>query len=154
MIKENYMRSFEELKIEFSKEKEKFAEKSEKILLDTLKNFFEDHKKVRAVVWNQFTDYFNDGDACEFYVREPGVVLPEDDGYDDGYDEEIILEGTQEECGVHYWPKDRMLKEDLGELEKNLSLISEFLLFIFGDHVQVQILRDLTVHVVDYTDHD
>ena len=33
---------------------------------------------VAAVVWDQYTPYFNDGEPCEFSVREPRIVFDVD----------------------------------------------------------------------------
>lgn len=43
---------------------------------------------VESVRWEQYTPYFNDGDACEFGVHEPSVKLVGNDeggDYDDGF---------------------------------------------------------------------
>lgn len=36
--------------------------------------FFEECPKVQAVVWSQYTPYFNDGDECVFGVNDPCFV--------------------------------------------------------------------------------
>lgn len=45
--------------------------------------------EVQSIKWQQYTPYFNDGDACEFSIYEPRVQVEgvaEDDGdYEDGY---------------------------------------------------------------------
>lgn len=33
-------------------------------------DFFQDHPEAKAIVWTQYTPYFNDGDACVFRVNE------------------------------------------------------------------------------------
>lgn len=39
-----------------------------------IKLFFDECPKVQAVVWSQYTPYFNDGDECVFRVNEPCFV--------------------------------------------------------------------------------
>lgn len=39
-----------------------------------IKLFFEECPKVQAVVWNQYTPYFNDGDECVFSVNSPTFI--------------------------------------------------------------------------------
>lgn len=49
------------------------------------------YPEVEAVRWEQYTPYFNDGDVCEFGVREPRIkFVGEDAGgdYDDGFSED------------------------------------------------------------------
>lgn len=41
---------------------------------EIIKLFFEECPKVQAVVWSQYTPYFNDGDECIFRVNEPSFV--------------------------------------------------------------------------------
>lgn len=45
--------------------------------------------EVESIKWDQYTPYFNDGDACEFDVREPRFritgVDDEAGDYEDGY---------------------------------------------------------------------
>lgn len=37
--------------------------------------FFAANPHVDGVIWTQYTPYFNDGDACEFGVNDPAVIL-------------------------------------------------------------------------------
>lgn len=58
---------------------EKFIEELDKIL---------DFPGVESVRWEQYTPYFNDGEACEFSVYELRVKFADDDesgDYEDGY---------------------------------------------------------------------
>lgn len=41
---------------------------------EIIKLFFEECPKVQAVVWSQYTPYFNDGDECIFSVNEPYFI--------------------------------------------------------------------------------
>jgi hypothetical protein len=57
----------EQLKKDYMK---KVREEGEKALKGAFQSFFEQHPEIEAVAWNQYTPYFNDGDACVFHVRE------------------------------------------------------------------------------------
>ena len=46
---------------------------------EIIKLFFEECPKVQAVVWSQYTPYFNDGDECVFRINEPHFIV---DGFD------------------------------------------------------------------------
>ena len=46
--------------------KEKMQRDGQEALKVAFKEFFETHPEARAIVWTQYTPYFNDGDACEF----------------------------------------------------------------------------------------
>lgn len=46
---------------------------------EIIKLFFEECPKVQAVVWSQYTPYFNDGDECIFRVNDPHFVV---EGFD------------------------------------------------------------------------
>ncbi len=41
---------------------------------EIIKLFFDECPKVQAVIWSQYTPYFNDGDECVFSVNEPNFV--------------------------------------------------------------------------------
>lgn len=53
-------------------------------------------KGVKAVVWRQYTPYFNDGDPCEFNVHDFGVRLSGrfNIGEEDGDWEDGVLTGS------------------------------------------------------------
>lgn len=37
--------------------------------------FFAEFPEITAVIWTQYTPYFNDGDPCEFYVNDIDGVI-------------------------------------------------------------------------------
>lgn len=50
---------------------ERFRESAIKLFNNTFETFFELNPGINAVIWEQFTPYFNDGDECVFSVRSP-----------------------------------------------------------------------------------
>ena len=49
---------------------------------DIIKLFFEECPKIQAVVWSQYTPYFNDGDECVFSINDPCFVTENFDSND------------------------------------------------------------------------
>jgi hypothetical protein len=49
---------------------------------------------VKSVNWTQYAPYFNDGDACEFSVREPWVRFDDEDTPEEDVDEDAEWENT------------------------------------------------------------
>jgi hypothetical protein len=82
---------------------EHFTEMKEQWPLEQLQPLFQaviDDPMVGSFGWNQYTPYFNDGDACVFnayglWIRKPGEVLLDidhedyDEYFDDNYEYEV-----------------------------------------------------------------
>jgi len=77
-LKEN----FEKMKEQIDSARTEMREKSPMFIEEACKQFFEECPEVEAVVWNQFTPYFNDGESCEFQVHDKFFILTEDEDYD------------------------------------------------------------------------
>ena len=153
----NLSEEIKPLKLELQKIQEQIQEKIgqeyKKVLLK--------HPEILALGWDQYTDYFNDGEQCNFHVHglnvkfNPALITNEsEDGWfgegfynlEDGYPElEIVEEGTDLES----------LEKDLCELEEvhGSSDFETFFLGAFGDHVRIVIDRD-SISITDRTDHD
>lgn len=115
---------------------------------ETTKEFFEQNPLVNAILWNQYTPYFNDGEPCEFRVgfatftnsdgsminwgeytgEEEGVWTYGDDCYNDE-ENEVPAEVNTTLCDSF----DRILQS--GEME-------DVMLAMFGDHVTVIATRE------------
>lgn len=67
----------------------KFREEAQELFKDVTKEFFDKNPGIKAVVWTQYTPYFNDGDECIFGVNDPTFTNAEGDDLDDvtGYGE-------------------------------------------------------------------
>ena len=59
--------------------KKKYMQELQGEFSEIIKLFFEECPKVQAVVWTQYTPYFNDGEECIFSVNEPYFVV---EGFD------------------------------------------------------------------------
>lgn len=60
----------EEMEAEFQKVATSFREKMQGMFSDMTKSFFEAAPEIKAVVWEQYTPYFNDGEECIFSVND------------------------------------------------------------------------------------
>jgi hypothetical protein len=50
-----------------------------KVMAEAFAPVFEKYPKLQAIRWNQYTPYFNDGDACYFSAHNPEVNLFNED---------------------------------------------------------------------------
>lgn len=55
---------------EYGIAKAQFEEKMKNAFTDIFATFFRDYPEIKAVAWNQYTPYFNDGEPCEFRVGD------------------------------------------------------------------------------------
>lgn len=123
------------------------------------------HEGVKKVAWEQYTPYFNDGEACIFsaYVYGGGVKLKFGDkdagDYENGYYESLA---TYDRVSRSYIPLTELNGVDLEDLPVKLNnfvrMVNEghhnnFLLRSFGDHAKVFAKRDGSFKVETY-EHD
>lgn len=141
----------------------RFQAKAQELFKETTKEFFEKNPGVTAVVWSQYTPYFNDGDTCEFSVNEPYFTNAKnlDDltrwGEYEGEDEN---EWSESSWGFKYQSEKKGTKFegiDPASIDKFSSLIQSrdmesVMEAMFGDHVKVVATRE--GFDVDDCDHD
>lgn len=122
-----------------------------------IKAFFEDVPEIQAVVWSQYTPYFNDGDPCTFsvydryYVTKNFDIENRDRPYNYEDDEEY---GTIQ---TYSWSEkpDIVSQETFDKIKKFDSIIEEnedLLEELYGDHCAVYLTKE-TVVVDEYV-HD
>lgn len=113
------------------------------IVASALKDFFADNPDVEAVRWEQYTPYFNDGDACVFGVGDPRVRLKGTEADQDDEDDAF----------VDLWSvKDETKATRLKQALEFLSVSDDLLLSAYGDHVRVTVTPTETT--VDDYEHD
>jgi hypothetical protein len=79
-----------ELKANIAAARAQMRENGKEALMGAFRDFFEANTDVEAIMWHQYTPYFNDGDACVFRVGEfyfKPTVVPEGDFYYDYEDD-------------------------------------------------------------------
>lgn len=129
-----------------------------------------DHSAVEAVRWEQYTPYFNDGDVCEFSIRDPEFKfagVPEGAGdYGDGFvnalytDEAVVvgLIGSRDyDSATRSWVTTEGSDPALANAVKEFAEIAsgafdDLLLESFGDHAQVTVTAEKIT--VDFYEHD
>ena len=147
---------------------------------DLFKEFFNLNPSVQAILWNQYTPYFNDGDPCEFRVCQPVFITKNFDP--DDITTPCAYEGEEEygsfnvdlinyrkyaegEGDKEFWTRRvTEMEADIEGLETiNWDSIvamdnfvesnDEIMKEMFGDHSVVAVTRDQII-VEEYTSHD
>lgn len=120
------MSALEEFKKARKTYEEIVASKGKDVVKELVLPYLAAQPKVKAVRWRQYTPWFNDGDTCEFSVREPVAILEETDDepeYGEPEYEEIYEDDNW--CSVS------------GEIQG----LGDMLKDAFGDHVEVTVTR-------------
>lgn len=105
-------------------------ESGQETLRQEFQEFFAANPTIQAIGWNQYTPYFNDGEACVFSTHG-FYYLPS--GNPITIDEDTTID---EEIWVYSWGSDEVSK-NVSALEKKLEQVEDILESVFGDHVQV-----------------
>jgi hypothetical protein len=137
----------QEMNEQFETLKKEYQEKSKKLFIEAFKQFFEQVPSIKAVTWQQYTPYFNDGEACEFGVGEKYFLTQKglEDFMDEGgsYAEEYAA-GEQSYYESQY--KEGVTPEHFEAMktfEKFLcSIDDEIYLHMFDDHSYVVATKD------------
>lgn len=157
---------------EFEKTKKAYQEKLQKTFKSAFKIFWEENPKIRAVVWQQYTPYFNDGESCEFGRHDMFPMTKE--GYkawkdDSGYAEEYVpyeidydswraINYAKNKCKyvVASGENSDITAEECTKAANQIALIQtlpdEIFLEMFGDHCEV--IAGRTGFTVEEYDHD
>lgn len=156
---------------EINKKKEEMVEELRKDFPEILKPVFEECEIIQSFSWNQYTPYFNDGDACEFSVNLDypdinGINWDDFSSSEQGYDGyEFIAKSYHTDMDKYNeliqkypenTPSDKLIKlagEVLKFQDALSSIPDEFFLDLFGDHVSVTIDKEGNVTTNEY-DHD
>ena len=152
---------FDQLLVDQVELKRKFQEQAQEMFKDITKEFFDNNPGIQAIVWTQYTPYFNDGETCVFNVNDP-TFTNSPNGEDvspwgeyEGEDDTIwacqsvsdILKSDRE-----YYAEDKRRIVEAGGVDGDLcdafdrmllsSEMEDVFLAMFGDHVKVTATRD------------
>ena len=151
----------------------KFREEAQELFKDVTKEFFETNPSIKAIVWTQYTPYFNDGDECLFSVQAPTFTNAEGEDienvtsygeYDGDNDDVWAIDNFSWALGKgrEYHEKEAALIEASGGVDlKSVEAFSAMLqsgemesvmLAMFDNHSKVVATRD-GFDVEEY-DHD
>jgi len=140
------MDKIESLVSEFETLKKEFQAKAQVTFKDAFKEFWEKHPNIKAVVWCQYTPYFNDGDPCVFGVHDMWPLTENGEKY---WKEEGGSAYAGEDFTPLGWKGKELQEAYVGEitleeaqsarkaLETIQKLPSEVFELIFGDHVMI-----------------
>ena len=151
--------AFDKLLDEQRELQKKFQATAQALFKETTKEFFDKNANITAIVWTQYTPYFNDGDTCEFSVNEPTFTNAPDPenvrwGEYDG-DDEVAADGSEifawESWGEPPEGINVSMCEAFGRMIQS-SEMEDVMKAMFGDHVKVVATRE-GFDVDDY-DHD
>ena len=151
--------AFDKLLDEQRELQKKFQATAQALFKETTKEFFDKNANITAIVWTQYTPYFNDGDTCEFSVNEPTFTNAPDPesvrwGEYDG-DEETAADGSEifawESWGEPLEGLNVEMCQAFGRMIQS-SEMEDVMKAMFGDHVKVVATRE-GFDVDDY-DHD
>lgn len=104
---------------------------------EAFKKFFADNPETHGFKWQQYTDYFNDGESCHFHRHDIGVMRTVNDEELDPWE---LVEKDYSENENQF----------VNELENVPKEIYEEM---FGDHVEITATRD-GFEVTEYEQHD
>ena len=133
---------------------QEFQTTAQQLFKETTKEFFELNPMVNAIVWTQYTPYFNDGDTCEFSVG--CATFTNSDGSDirwgeyNGDEEGVWCYGA--DCYNEETPPegfDSDLCDSFDSMIQSAEM-QDVMKAMFGDHVQVFATRE----GFDVNDHD
>lgn len=104
---------------------------------------------VAAVRWQQYTPYFNDGEACTFRVHDPEFKLTDEFVKSSGKD----LVSDYDDLWYDSWSISYNEMDACTGLSKFIQGIPEEVMeAAFGDHVEIEVSR--TGFTVDEVSHD
>ncbi len=154
---------FDNMIAEQKKIKTKFQSEGQAITKETFKEFFDVNPGITAVIWTQYTPYFNDGEPCVFGLQDPTFTNASEDemknvnpwGEYEGEDENVwVCEGriSRVLSGHHKWHKglaEQILNAggvdiascDMIESMFASSEMEDIFETLFGDHVKVTATR-------------
>lgn len=147
---------------------------------DLFKEFFALNPSIEAILWHQYTPYFNDGETCTFDVHQPVFITKNFDP--DDISSPCAYEGEEEygsftadlidyrkyatqEGHKEYWEKRVIeMEASIEGIESidwdSVSAMNDFIQKnddimeeMFGDHSVVAVTRDQII-VEEYTSHD
>ena len=169
-MNKNLQTEFDKLIADQAELKRQFQDRAQSLFKGITKEFFDKNPGVTAIVWTQYTPYFNDGDTCEFRVNTPvftnapdpeNIRWEEYDGDHEGVWTSTNVQHTLE-SDREWYKEDAEKIRAAGGVDAKLctqmanaiesSEMEDVMLAMFGDHTQVIATRD--GFNVDEYDHD
>jgi hypothetical protein len=152
------LKSFRKRREELEKE---IKDTGKRLFKEAVETIFEEHPKLVAFSWTQYTPYFNDGDACTFsaHTDDPYIQFGDEEDLNEYHfrDSDRVCDGEEEVTDwrgrtvkqtKYKWVKRQVTEEESSKHAAHKAL-GEFLgLFcsddyeaMFGDHVSVIVTK-------------
>lgn len=142
--------------------RKEFQEKAKSLFSQTFEEFFKVNPGINAVIWTQYTPFFNDGDTCEFSIHSFAFTNATGDDLDeiryeeyDGDNEEIWTSDNIKRTlnSDSKWAQEDKAKILAGpaidvefcEMVRDMIFSEEFedvLFNLFGDHTKIIVTKD------------
>lgn len=129
-----------------------------KIFQEVVDCMFKEFPNLAGIYWNQYTPYFNDGDACEFSASDAMYVMMNESNempelgdfcrYGDDKGHAYV--------SIDSWDVDGVKEHLLGYNNESRDVVlsawedDELLKSLYGDHVEVLITRDGKTQTAEY----
>lgn len=131
--------SLEKLISNFKKQKQAFVKEVSVEFLTELKKLSKEIEGLEAIQWQQYTPYFNDGDACTFRVSGPTFKFSESEedagDYEDGFEDLWSINYNRGKKNLKEHPQTKQL-EVISEMIED-DAMEEILLDLYGDHMEI-----------------
>lgn len=128
------MSTLEDLTAKYDEQVAKMQEGIKTEMKNAFKEFFNDNPNIEALVWTQFTPYFNDGDACVFHVQDFFPASKEE--LQQLKDDEIDI------WDLDCYPSSELQKQARPFTNALHKIDDAIFLSAFGDHCQVIATRE------------
>jgi hypothetical protein len=113
---------------------------------------FEKSKLIESISWVQYTDYFNDGDACNFHANTEEIYINDEYEYELDWYSWRVDSSSNNEIGPEVNIEESRIVNEIKTLINKFSY--ETLEELFGDHKMITLKKDGTLVVNSYTNHD
>ncbi len=151
-----------ELTEEFGVLRKTFQDKAQTGLTNGILEFFAENPEIEYLRWTQYAPYFNDGDPCVFHVYDVHAFLTAQARADFGLDAEseddveghlyeICRWDMREHKYVYASGRAKELEDAVGEFEKALKSLDDFLDTMYGSDTEVRVYRDGHTETEDYS---
>lgn len=155
--KTEFISAFQVLVDEYTLAKAKIVERVKESLGAEVSRVLSKSNKINNIYWNAYTDYFNDGEECNFHTSIDDLRVNVDPNERYKEDGDNFLEKTIWDNGrkpnPDYDPYEVSIMDELNTLFEPLN-DDDLLKDIFGDHVEITIHKSGLVDVKPYTEHD
>lgn len=153
----NPINSLETLRAEHNKVRTEYLNKGKELFKDAVRELFNTHEGLEAIIFTCYTMWFNDGDPCYWAIYGPTIVFEgwkNNEEFKDSTYEDIPLYETTEDFTImesaYEAPENRA--KAFKEVDDFLHGNDEIIRDIFGDGFKVVMTRDSIDSY--YYDHD